>query len=104
VLDWRTNIYDPEAPVTRDSTTLYASDRDVFMFLVDDRNPIEVGKLASGAPDLMFRGFYSQNSEVGTRSAKLAAFFLRGVCMNRNLWVVAPGQQNAGDRAHHLQR
>jgi hypothetical protein len=88
VLNWQTNMYDPEAPVTENSTTLYASDRDVFMFLVDDRNPIEVGKLPSGEPDLMFRGFYAQNSEVGTRSAKLAAFFLRGVCMNRNLWGV----------------
>jgi hypothetical protein len=88
VLDWNTNIYNPEAPVTSDSTTLYASDRDVFMFLVDDRNPIEVGKLNSGEPDLMFRGFYVQNSEVGSRSLKLAAFYLRGVCMNRNLWGV----------------
>lgn len=88
VLDWRTNLYDPNAPVTTDSTTLYASDRDVFMFLVDDRNPIEVGKLNDGSPDLMFRGFYIQNSEVGSRSLKLAAFYLRAVCMNRNLWGV----------------
>jgi hypothetical protein len=88
VLNWNDNTYDPEAPITKDSTTLYASDRDVFMFLVDDRNPIEVGKLASGEPDLMFRGFYVQNSEVGSRSLKLAAFYLRGVCMNRNLWGV----------------
>lgn len=88
VLDWRTNMYDPEAPVTVDSTTLYASDRDVFMFLVDDRNPIEVGKLKDGSPDLMFRGFYIQNSEMGARSLKLAAFYLRAVCMNRNLWGV----------------
>lgn len=88
VLDWATSKYDPEAPVTNESTTLYASDRDVFMFLVDDRNPIEVGKLPSGDPDLMFRGFYIQNSEMGSRSLKLAAFYLRGVCMNRNLWGV----------------
>jgi len=88
VLDWSTNIYDPKAPVTKDSTTLYASDRDVFMFLVDDLNPIEVGKLSNGDPDLMFRGFYVQNSEVGSRSLKLAAFYLRAVCMNRNLWGV----------------
>jgi hypothetical protein len=88
VLDWRTNLYDPEAPVTADSTTLYASDRDLFMFLVDDRNPIEVGKLRDGNPDLVFRGFYIQNSEMGSRSLKLAAFYLRGVCMNRNLWGV----------------
>jgi hypothetical protein len=88
VLDWRTYHYDPEAPVTKDSTTLYASDRDVFIFLVDDRNPIEVGKLKDGSPDLMFRGFYISNSEVGARALKLAAFYLRGVCMNRNLWGV----------------
>lgn len=88
VLNWSNGTYDPEAPVTKDSTTLYASDRDVFIFLVDDRNPIEVGKLADGAPDLMFRGFFIQNSEVGSRSLKLAAFYLRGVCMNRNLWGV----------------
>lgn len=29
-----------------------------------------------------------QNSEVGSRSLKLAAFYLRAVCMNRNLWGV----------------
>ena len=88
VLDWNTHLYNPEAPVTTDSTTLYASDRDVFMFLVDDRNPVEIGKLADGSPDLMFRGFYIQNSEMGARSLKLAAFYLRAVCMNRNLWGV----------------
>jgi len=88
VLDWRTNLYNPEAPVTKDSTTLYASDRDLFVFLVDDRNPIEVGKLKDGSPDLVFRGFYVQNSEMGARTLKLAVFYLRGVCMNRNLWGV----------------
>lgn len=88
VLDWSNSTYDPFAPVTKDSTTLYASDRDVFMFLVDDTHPIEVGKLKDGSPDLMFRGFYISNSEVGAGSLKLAAFYLRGVCMNRNLWGV----------------
>lgn len=88
VLDWRSMTYNPDAPVTTDSTTLYASDRDVFMFLVDDRNPIEVGKLPDGNPDLMFRGFYVTNSEVGAGALRLAAFYLRAVCMNRNLWGV----------------
>lgn len=88
VLDWRTHKYNPDAPVTKDTTTLFASDRDVFMFLVDDRNPIEVGKLASGEPDLMFRGFYISNSEVGNGALRLAAFYLRAVCCNRILWGV----------------
>jgi hypothetical protein len=87
-LDWSTMRYDPETPITKDTTTLYASDRDLFVFLVDDRNPIEVGKLPNGEPDLMFRGFYVMNSEVGARPLVLAAFYLRGVCMNRNLWGV----------------
>lgn len=87
-LDWRTMKYDSETPVSIDTTTLYASDRDVFVFLVDDRNPIEVGKLPSGEPDLMFRGFYVTNSEVGSSALKIAAFYLRAVCCNRIMWGV----------------
>jgi len=29
----------------------------VFLFLCDDLNPIEAGRLPSGEPDLYFRGF-----------------------------------------------
>lgn len=87
-LDWRTMRYDPEHPVSMDTTTLYASDRDVFIFLVDDRNPIEIGKLPSGDPDYVFRGFYITNSEVGSGALKLAAFYLRAVCCNRLMWGV----------------
>ncbi len=87
-MDWHSGLYDPNAPITIDSTTLYASDRDVFIFLVDDRNPIEVGKLPDGDPDLMFRGFYISNSEVGSASLRLAAFYLRAICMNRMMWGV----------------
>lgn len=88
VIDWGNNTYNPNAGVTRESTTLFASDRDVFLFLVDDRNPIEIGKLADGSPDYVFRGFYAWNSEVGAKSFGLAAFYLRGICQNRNLWGV----------------
>lgn len=80
--------YNPEVDITKDNTTLYASDRDVFLFLVDDMNPIEVGKLANGEPDLMFRGFYVWNSEVGSKTFGFASMYLRGVCQNRNLWGV----------------
>lgn len=93
VMDWRTHMYDPEAPVTTESTTLYASDRDVFCFLVDDRNPIVVGKTKDGDDDMMFRGFFLQNSEVGARALRLCWFYLRAVCMNRNLWGVEGFQE-----------
>lgn len=96
VLDWRTGMYDPNAPVTYDSTTIFASDRDLFVFLVDDLRPIEVGKLPNGDPDLMFRGFYVWNSEVGKTSWGMASFLLRAVCMNRNLWGVEHFQKIAG--------
>jgi hypothetical protein len=92
-LDWASMKYDPETPVTLDTTTLYASDRDVFIFLVDDRNPIEVGKLPNGDPDLMFRGFYITNSEVGNSALKLCAFYLRAVCCNRIMWGVEGFQE-----------
>jgi hypothetical protein len=88
VLDWGSMRYNPYVDVTRETTTLYASDRDVFLFLVDDTYPIEAGKLPNGEPDLFFRGFYCWNSEVGSKSLGVATFYLRAVCMNRNLWGV----------------
>ena len=88
VLDWSTGIYNPVVDVTADTTTLYASDRDVFLFLVDDLNPIEAGRLPDGSPDLYFRGFYCWNSEVGAKTLGMASFYLRAVCQNRNLWGV----------------
>jgi hypothetical protein len=88
VLDWSTGIYNPRVDVTQDTTTLYASDRDVFLFLVDDLNPIEAGRLPDGSPDVYFRGFYCWNSEVGAKTLGMASFYLRAVCQNRNLWGV----------------
>ncbi|MDT3377359.1 DUF932 domain-containing protein [Labrys sp. KNU-23] len=88
VLDWSTGIYNPRVDITKDTTTLYASDRDVFLFLVDDLNPIEAGTLLDGSPDLYFRGFYCWNSEVGAKTLGMASFYLRAVCQNRNLWGV----------------
>lgn len=62
------------------ATTLYASDRDVFLFLVDPKNPIEV------AGEQLFRGFYAWNSEVGAATFGLACFLYRYVCDNRIIW------------------
>ncbi|MCP1835160.1 hypothetical protein J2R76_003496 [Bradyrhizobium sp. USDA 4532] len=88
VLDWSSGIYNPRVDISKATTTLYASDRDVFLFLVDDLNPIEAGRLRDGSPDLYFRGFYCWNSEVGAKTLGMASFYLRAVCQNRNLWGV----------------
>jgi hypothetical protein len=91
-INWSTGQYNPFVDITKDTTTLYASDRDVFMFLVDDTHPIEIGKLSNGDPDLVFRGFYVWNSEVGSKSLGISTFLLRGVCQNRCLWGVQDKQ------------
>ena len=73
VLDWATMTHNPFVDITKDTTTLYASDRDVFLFLVDDTHPIEAGRLPNGDPDLYFRGFYCWNSEVGSKTLGIAS-------------------------------
>lgn len=66
------------------ATTLYASDRDVFLFLVDEAHPIEIPGMQP-----MFRGFYAWNSEVGSQVFGLACFLYESVCDNRNIWGVS---------------
>ncbi|MDG3443707.1 DUF932 domain-containing protein [Nitrospirillum amazonense] len=93
-IDWSTLIYRPHCgEITKETTTLYLSDRDVFIFLVDDLNPIEAGTLPDGQPDIYFRGFYAWNSEVGKTTMGIRTFYLRGVCQNRNLWGVEGVQE-----------
>lgn len=88
MMDWGTMLYNPAHPISKSTTTLFASDRDVFIFLCDDTHPIEIGKLRNGDPDLMFRGFMVWNSEVGSRSLGVATMYLRAICCNRILWGV----------------
>jgi hypothetical protein len=64
----------------RRATTLYASDRDVFIFLVDPANPIEVNG------ETLFRGFMTWNSEVGSATFGLTTFLYRYICDNRIIW------------------
>lgn len=64
------------------ATTLYASDRDVFIFLVDPLNPIAI----PGDDKPLYRGFYTWNSEVGSAVFGLTTFLYRYVCDNRIIW------------------
>ena len=88
-------IYNPMVQVTKENTTLFASDRDIMFFLVADleQDAIEVGKLPNGDPDLMFRGVIVRNSELGRRRLTVETMLMSAVCMNRNLWNVQ-GFQN----------
>lgn len=88
MLDWSTMVYNPNHPVDKDTSTLFMNDKTLMIFLCQDLAPIEIGKLPNGEPDLVFRGFYVTQSEVGGGAFKLGAFYLRGVCRNRIFWGV----------------
>lgn len=72
--------------VTKDNTTLYAGDRNMFVFLCDEENRIEVPNRRNGLMGSMARGFFIWNSEVGDKSLGMASFLFDYVCGNRIVW------------------
>jgi hypothetical protein len=60
---------------------LYASDRDMFAFLVRDDRRID-----DGTEGGLGRGFFLSNSEVGDAAVKLTSFLYRYVCGNHIVW------------------
>jgi hypothetical protein len=72
--------------VTKANTTLFAGDRDMFVFLADEKNRIS-NPARGGAP--MARGFFVWNSEVGASTFGVAAFLFDYVCCNRMVWGAA---------------
>lgn len=77
-----------QVPITRDNTTIYGSDRDMFVFLADEENRIEMANRRDGKPGSLARGFFVWNSEVGSQSLGAAFFLFDYVCMNRIVWGV----------------
>lgn len=77
--------------VTKENTTLYASDRDLFVFLADEERRIELPDRRAGQKGSLARGFFLWNSDVGSRSLGVAFFLFDYVCCNRIVW---------GARAH----
>jgi hypothetical protein len=60
---------------------LYASDRDVFMFMIDG------GSIFDEGPRAQFnRGFIVSNSEVGKSSLVMMSFLFNVVCGNHYIW------------------
>jgi hypothetical protein len=59
---------------------LYASDHDMFAFLVNDENPVDVGNAKLG------RGFFCWNSETGAATFGLTTFLYNYVCGNHIVW------------------
>jgi len=72
--------------VSKDNTTLYAGDRDVFVFLADEVNRIELPDRRDGRTGSLARGFFVQNSEVGSAALRVTCFLFDFVCANRIVW------------------
>lgn len=77
-----------DVPITRENTTIYGSDRDMFVFLADEKNRMEVANRRNGQPGSLARGFFVWNSEEGSKSIGAAFFLFDYVCMNRIVWGV----------------
>jgi hypothetical protein len=69
-------IGDPIAPAG-----LYASDHDMFGFMVNESRVID-----DGSEGGLARGFFVTNSEVGAASLKVTSFLYRSVCGNHIVW------------------
>lgn len=72
--------------INRANTTIYASDRDMFVFLADEKNRIEIPGRRPGLTGSMARGFFVWNSEVGSKTLGIATFLFDYVCCNRIVW------------------
>ena len=77
---WTVPLQAYDGVLSEKSTTLYASDRDVFIFLVDEVNAIELDG------DTFYRGFFVSNSEVGKAVLEIDTFLYNRVCANRIVW------------------
>lgn len=84
---WRVpGVWGERVEIDRDNTTLYASDRDMFVFLADETNKIDVPNRRDGKPGSMSRGFFASNSEVGGGTLYFGTFLFDYVCGNRIVW------------------
>lgn len=72
--------------IDKSNTTLFASDRDMFVFLADEENRIEVPNRRNGQAGTLARGFFVWNSEVGKTTLGLGTFLYDYVCCNRIVW------------------
>jgi hypothetical protein len=72
--------------VNKSNTTLYASDRDMFVFLADETNRIEIPDRRNGQSGSLARGFFVWNSDVGSKTFGIATFLFDFVCKNRIVW------------------
>jgi hypothetical protein len=85
--DWRVpGVFGKRVTIDKENTTLFASDRDMFVFLADEENRVEVPNRRNGQSGTLARGFFVWNSEVGKTTLGIGTFLYDYVCCNRIVW------------------
>lgn len=85
--DWRVpGEFGKRVQVSKSNTTLYASDRDMFVFLADEKNRVRMDNRRNGKSGSLARGFFVWNSEVGAATLGVAMFLFDYACSNRIVW------------------
>lgn len=72
--------------IDKGNTTLFAGDRDMFVFLCDEENRITLPNRRNGETGTLARGFFITNSEVGAGVLAVKTFLFDYVCCNRIVW------------------
>lgn len=92
--DWRVpGEWGRAVEVTKANTTLFASDRDMFVFLADEKNRLELPNRRNGERGSLARGIFFRNSEVGNASLQVIMFLFDFVCGNRIVWGATDVQE-----------
>lgn len=85
--DWRNpGEFGQAVDVTQANTTFFAGDRDMFVFLANEQNRIELPNRRAGKMGGFARGFFVWNSEVGSTTFGFSTFLFDYTCCNRIVW------------------
>jgi hypothetical protein len=75
-----------QVAITKDNTTLYASDRDMVVFLADEDKSTEVPNRRDGKSGRVSTGIAIGNSDVGGGKLWFAQWAFDYICCNRIIW------------------
>jgi hypothetical protein len=75
-----------QVEITKENTTLYASDRDMVVFLADEDKSTEVPNRRNGETGRISTGLAIGNSDVGGGTLWVAYFAFDYFCKNRIIW------------------
>jgi hypothetical protein len=82
---WSVPASMPNSGAINRATKLYASDRDLYLFMINRGMPLDI----PGEKSESYLGFYISNSEVGYGTFEVGQFIYRASCANRAIWAIS---------------